>query len=76
MVTIVVTLVTGVAACNNSMPTGAEGAEGDHGTEVGESGTRYTLDQTADETNQGAHLIIEYDPTSSSFVGTVENTTG
>ena len=40
-----------------------------------ESGTQYTKSQTADETLNGAHLIMSYDSGSNSFSGTVENIT-
>lgn len=56
---------------------GGEGGESGEGSggEPGESGIQWSPDQTADEMNQGAHLLIAYDASSDSFVGTVENTT-
>ena len=53
-----------------------EGAEGNHtenGNEQGESGTRWAIDQTADEVINGIHAIISYNSTTDSFEGTFEN---
>ena len=55
---------------------GSEGAEGSHnesGTEQGESGTRWAMNQTADEVINGIHAIISFDAATNSFVGTFEN---
>lgn len=46
-----------------------------HGEEGEESGTEFALDETYDETRQGARLILAYDADSNSFNGTIENTT-
>ena len=64
----------GGIACNNGNPLGPEGPEGSGG-EVGESGTQYTLTQTFNEVQSGAHMIMRFDATTSFFVGTVRNTT-
>ena len=50
---------------------------GEHPTaEKGEeSGTELALSDTYDHTRNGARLILDYDPQSNSFNGTVENTT-
>ena len=50
-----------------------EGSEGKEGGE--ESGTQYGLDDTYDQVRAGARLIISYDRSRNTFVGTVENTT-
>ena len=48
---------------------GTEGAEGDE-----ESGTRYTKDDSYDESRKGARLVLRYDADQDAFVGTVTNT--
>lgn len=40
-----------------------------------ESGTELALNETYDKTRNGAHLILNYDAETNSFIGTVENTT-
>ena len=60
---------------------GSETDEGgaEHGSETGESGAEgrgtnaLALDERYDTTQNGARLIMRYDATGSSFVGTVEN---
>ena len=52
---------------------GGEG--GGSGSEEG-SGATLALDETFDAVRGGARLILNYDATSNSFTGTVENTTG
>jgi len=52
---------------------GEHGGEGEEGGE--ESGTEYGLNDTCDNVRNGARLILRWDAESSSFVGTVENTT-
>ena len=47
----------------------------EHGEEGEESGTEYALNQTYDNVRNGARLILSYDAQTSSFIGTVENTT-
>lgn len=63
-----VTLFLGVLAitsCTKS-PVQGEGIE---------SGTRWKINQTADETaNSGLRLILSYDPATLTFSGTLENT--
>ncbi len=49
-----------------------EGSEGGGG-EQGESGTRFSMNQTADEVISGIHAIISFDSATNSFVGTFEN---
>ncbi len=51
-----------------------EGSESEDGGE--ESGTQYTLNESYDQTRAGARLVISYDASANSFIGTVENTTG
>lgn len=46
-----------------------------HGEEGEESGTEIALNETYDEVRHGARLILKYDAQTSSFIGTVENTT-
>ncbi len=48
---------------------------GDHGKEGEESGTELALSETYDQVRNGVRLILAYDAQSSSFNGTVENTT-
>lgn len=61
-----------------------EGHHGHHGHEHGEHGHdegheehggKLGLNDTYDETEHGVHLVLNYDKASSSFVGTIENTT-
>ncbi len=40
-----------------------------------ESGQQFTINETYDNVRNGARLILNYDPNTSAFVGTVENTT-
>jgi len=57
---------------------GGEGSEAGHGEEGEggeESGTEFGLNDTCDNVRNGARLILSWDTESSSFVGTVENTT-
>ncbi|MDE0120953.1 MAG: hypothetical protein OXS33_04410 [bacterium] len=59
---------------------GGEGTGGESGGEGGSggeeaSGNMLTLNQTFDQTRAGARLVIGYDASTNSFVGTVENTT-
>lgn len=52
------------------------GGEGNHdeGGEGGnESGTLWSIDQTADETINGIQLILSYDMATQTFIGTLEN---
>ena len=55
-------------ACKDS-PTGER--DGDHDKE--EEGTLLGLDETYDAVRNGVRLILAYDGSSSSFIGTVEN---
>ncbi len=48
-----------------------EGAEG--GSEQGESGMRWGINQTADEVINGIHAIITYNAAANAFEGTFEN---
>ncbi len=48
----------------------SESGEGDE-----ESGTQFGLSETFDEVRAGARLVLSYDSTAESFVGTVSNTT-
>lgn len=58
----------------------AGGAEGAEGAETGAGGgeentTQYGLNHTFDQVRAGSRLIMNYDPATNAFVGTVENTT-
>lgn len=44
-----------------------------HDEEGEESGTEYALNETYDEVRLGTRLVLNYDESSNSFVGTVEN---
>ena len=61
---------------------GSEGAGGEGHGPGGEggseeaSGATLAPDATFDSVRAGARLILNYDPSSNSFIGTVENTTG
>ncbi len=48
--------------------------EGSGGSDE-ESGQQFTINETYDNVRNGARLILNYDPNTSAFVGTVENTT-
>jgi hypothetical protein len=56
-------------------------SQGEHGGDTGdgekgeESGTELALDETYDNTRNGARLVLTYDAETNSFNGTVENTT-
>ncbi len=64
---------TVLTSCSkDSMGDGPEGNE-TGGDEQGESGTRWTKTQTADEVINGIHAIIAFDAASNAFVGTFEN---
>jgi hypothetical protein len=53
-----------------------DGDEGGEGSEYGEeSGTELALNESYDEVQNGARLILAYDAQSNSFNGTMENTT-
>ena len=56
---------------------GEGGEDGEHGSggEGEESGKQIGPEDTWDVTRNGARLILLFDPASSAFVGTVENTT-
>ncbi|MDE0082072.1 MAG: hypothetical protein OXT72_05430 [Gammaproteobacteria bacterium] len=56
-------LLAMLAGCSNSP------------TEPGESGTQWSLNQTATETRSGVTLVIGYDAARGRFDGTVTNTT-
>ena len=74
-----------LAACSSSAGTGGgEGSEGTHseggsesGTEGGgeEAATQYGLTDTFDMVRAGARLVLRYDATTETFMGTVTNTT-
>ena len=68
ILTVIVVLLIVVIGCSKS-----EKPSMDDGKE--ESGTELALDATYDQTRNGARLILNYDPHSNSFKGTVENTT-
>ena len=52
---------------------GPEGPEGAGGEAGNESGMRWNIDETADEIVNGIRLILSYNTSTSTFVGTVEN---
>ncbi len=52
--------------CGSSNPSGSEDEE---------SGQQFAKDETYDNVRNGARLILNYDASTSTFVGTVENTT-
>ena len=56
-------LLAMLAACSNSP------------TEPGESGTQWSLNQSATETRSGVTLVISYNTARDRFDGTVTNTT-
>ncbi len=64
---------------HNGGPESDEGGEHNGGPESDEegeeSGTQYALSETFDEVRAGVRLILSYESTSNSFIGTVENTT-
>ena len=61
---------------------GSEGSGGESGSETSGSGSEegsganLSPDETFDAVRSGARLILNYDPISNAFTGTVENTTG
>jgi len=63
-------LVTSIACKNKPAESELEGkSEGE------EAGLRLAFDETYDTVRNGVRLILAYDGTSSSFIGTVENVT-
>ena len=50
------------------------GSEGEHGEESGESGIRYGVAETAQETRSGVRLELRFDAATETFTGTVANT--
>jgi len=59
-----------------AMSRGEHARDSSEGKEIGEeSGTQLSREATYDHVRNGAHLILNYDPESNSFVGSVENTT-
>ncbi len=50
-------------------------AEGQHGAEDEESSVQYAKDDNYDQVRGGARLVLSYDSTKESFIGSVENTT-
>ncbi len=84
---LVVLIAAGLGACSSDSGAGEHAARGEHDRDGGEhdrdghreegeeSGTELTLDARYDEVRSGARLILEYDPKTGCFVGTVENTT-
>jgi hypothetical protein len=54
---------------------GGEGGEHGSGGEGEESGEQIGPEDTWDTTQNGARLVLSFDPASDAFVGTVENTT-
>ena len=53
---------------------GEHGSEGEHGEESGESGIRYGVAMTAQETRSGVRLELRFDAATETFTGTVINT--
>jgi len=62
-------LMTSFACSNKTENTPVVEGEGE------ESGPRLTISETHDTIRKGVRMILSYDKSSSSFVGTVENTT-
>lgn len=58
---------------NEGTETGDEGPEGSGGEGGNESGMLWGINETADEIVNGIHLILSYDTSTESFVGTLEN---
>ena len=54
---------------------GSEGAESGGGGEEGSGANALALDETFDQTRNGARLVMAYDPAANTFNGTVTNTT-
>ncbi len=68
-----IALVLGIATCWANANGESEGESID--SEGEESGTQYQIDETFDETRNGARLVLKYDPKIQNFTGHVENTT-
>ena len=64
-----------VASQTGSGEHGSGGEQGGFGSEEA-SGATLAPDATFDQVRSGAQLILNYDPASNAFQGTVENTTG
>ena len=59
----------------NCGSSGESGHDGGHDEGDEESGQQFTKDETYDKIRNGARLILNYDPKTNTFTGTVENTT-
>ena len=64
-------LLAALLACRNKTDEGAH----DAGNEGEEPGVRLAIDAKYDEVRNGVHLILAFDEATSSFTGTLENTT-
>ena len=70
----IVTLTMLILVAISSLNCGSSSESGhDEGDE--ESGQQFTKDETYDKIRNGARLILNYDPQTNAFTGTVENTT-
>lgn len=65
-----------IISCTKNGENGLEGPEGtEQGGELGnESGMRWGITKTADETINGLRLILTFNPVTLTFSGTLENT--
>ena len=70
--TLVLLALLGAACTDTLTEVGESGESG----EPGESGTRWNASETATETRSGVTLVLNYDPATARFDGTVTNTTG
>ena len=80
---IILALISGIG-CTSSNKDGEHEANGETGHlprheegggEGEEAGQAFAKNETYDNVRNGARLILNYDPSTSAFVGTVENTT-
>ena len=69
------TLLITAIACTNETKEGTHESENAIENEGEEPGQQLTNDETFDAVRNGVRLILAYDKTSSSFIGTVENVT-
>ena len=71
---IILVLISAVGCADDAAVVLPSNEEGSGGSDE-ESGQQFTINETYDKIRNGARLILNYDPSTSTFVGTVENTT-
>ena len=71
---IILALISAIGCADEAAVLLPSNGEGSGGSDE-ESAQQFTINETYDKIRNGARLILNYDPSTSAFVGTVENTT-